>query len=301
MKLYYFKDPEHNYGDDLNPWIWDRMLPDFFDNNADSLFVGIGTLLNHRIPKAKRYIVFGSGVGYGDMIDKTNSWDFICVRGPKSAHALDLDSEIGVVDPAIFINKLFPYQEFKKSIDVSFIPAGRTAIEGNWQKICQMTGINFIDPRDNVEKIMTDIAKSKLILAEAMHGAISAEAFRIPWIAVQCSNYINEWKWEDFCESLSLQYSPSKLKPLYRGFHNLKVKDRYKAQIKRILRELGIWRHSWDEPLPNKSSERECNNAANRILQIVGQTQPCLSDNKVFYEKLEEIESLLVYAQKKYS
>ncbi len=57
MKLYYFIDPSGNFGDDLNPWIWDRLLPDFFDQNADTLFIGIGTLLNHRIPYAAKKIV----------------------------------------------------------------------------------------------------------------------------------------------------------------------------------------------------------------------------------------------------
>ena len=51
MKLYYYKSPKGNFGDDLNPWLWNRLRPELFSENSDILFVGIGTLINHRLPK----------------------------------------------------------------------------------------------------------------------------------------------------------------------------------------------------------------------------------------------------------
>ena len=58
VKLYYYKATAGNFGDDLNSWLWDRLLPNAFDgicyhrhsshernNNENTLFVGIGTLL----------------------------------------------------------------------------------------------------------------------------------------------------------------------------------------------------------------------------------------------------------------
>ena len=71
MKLYYYNAQENgfklgNFGDDLNPWIWHRVIPELFEGQSDSkLFVGIGTLLNDFLPPEPTKIIFGSGAGYG--------------------------------------------------------------------------------------------------------------------------------------------------------------------------------------------------------------------------------------------
>ena len=49
MQLYYYVDPEGNFGDDLNPVIWRYFLSDFLNDDANTLFIGIGTILNNRI------------------------------------------------------------------------------------------------------------------------------------------------------------------------------------------------------------------------------------------------------------
>jgi succinoglycan biosynthesis protein ExoV len=65
MQLYYFKVHHGNFGDDLNPWLWPQLLPELMQGAGDELLVGIGTLLNHRLPAAPLKHVFGSGHGYG--------------------------------------------------------------------------------------------------------------------------------------------------------------------------------------------------------------------------------------------
>ena len=78
MKLFYFQHPFYdNVGDDLNRWLWSELLPNFLDDNADTLLIGIGTLLNDTIPQARRTLVFGSGVGYGNGLPAIdNTWSF---------------------------------------------------------------------------------------------------------------------------------------------------------------------------------------------------------------------------------
>ena len=45
-------------------------------------------------------------------------------------------------------------------------------------------------------------------MTEALHGAIVADALRVPWIAVKLFDHIIEFKWRDWCRSLGLNYSP---------------------------------------------------------------------------------------------
>jgi len=84
MKLHYFKSPQgiSNFGDDLNPWLWGKLLPGSFDDDHETIFIGLGTLLNRRLPPRSRTVVFSAGVGYGVAPEVDDSWKIYCVRGP---------------------------------------------------------------------------------------------------------------------------------------------------------------------------------------------------------------------------
>ncbi|MFZ1828837.1 MAG: polysaccharide pyruvyl transferase family protein [Candidatus Competibacteraceae bacterium] len=268
MKLYYFHDPVGNFGDDLNPWIWDQLLPDFFDDDPDILFVGIGTLLNHRVPLAAKRVVFGSGVGYGLPLIKDETWDFICVRGPWSAGQLGVEPCRAVADPAIFINHLFPHSHAERYL-VSFMPAGISASRGLWREVCQIADIQYIDPHDDVEKVMKQIDLTRLLISEAMHGAIAAEAFRIPWISVYSGDHMNYNKWQDFCGSLDLIHQPYQLPTTHRGNDGqLSFLNKSKMIIKRLLSDTGFWSSRWTKPDPRRSSDRELERAAEILFDI---------------------------------
>ncbi len=111
VRLFYYKGlgGVGNFGDELNPYLWDRLLPDLDQRGSpDWLFVGIGTLLNDRLPKASRTIVFGSGVGYGTGVPTPDSsWQIYFVRGPRSAAALGLPPDVGLTDPAILVSRVW--------------------------------------------------------------------------------------------------------------------------------------------------------------------------------------------------
>jgi len=81
MKLFYCKVTTGNFGDDLNPWLWPKLLPGIIDEDGSTLFVGIGSIINQFIPDAPLKIVFGSGVGYGTppVIDE-RKWKVYCLR-----------------------------------------------------------------------------------------------------------------------------------------------------------------------------------------------------------------------------
>lgn len=214
MKLYYYQSKEGNYGDDLNTRLWKRLLPQAFSSDEEPLFCGIGTILNQDIPSVpRRKIVFSSGVGYGHPPEGfgDKNWNVISVRGPLSAEILNLSPEAAVTDGAIFLASLpefipLPTQERH---GVAFMPHHENALTyGQWQKACRIAGITFIDPRGDSVSATQIIRKSRLVIAEAMHAAIAADALRVPWIPVYASRNINHFKWLDWTLSLGLRYRP---------------------------------------------------------------------------------------------
>jgi succinoglycan biosynthesis protein ExoV len=214
MKLFYHKDPVGNFGDDLNPWLWPRLLPGLLDDDESSLFVGIGTILDERIPHAPAKVVFGTGVGYGRLPAVDGRWRICCVRGPLTARALGLSPELAITDPAVLVKTVLPdTADAPRQHRVSFMPHHRTKIRASEQGIdlqaaCASADIYYIDPAAGVDSVLRDIASSEMLIAEAMHGAIVADALRIPWLPVKIYDHIRDLKWRDWCSSLDLAYRP---------------------------------------------------------------------------------------------
>lgn len=223
MKLFYCHIPAGNFGDDLNPYLWPRLLPDAFsgtleyrpksprslenDSPGTPVFVGIGTLIRGDLALGQAKHVLGSGFGYGLPPAQDGSWHYHYVRGPLTAAALGLPPDKAITDPAILV-RLFHGGGAEKKHRVSFIPHWEMALSGDWKQVCQRTGINYIDPRWEAEAVIGEIRRSKLLITEALHGSIVADALRVPWIAVSSHHTILRFKWQDWCQSVGLTYAP---------------------------------------------------------------------------------------------
>lgn len=214
MNPYYWESQHGNFGDDLNLWLWDFLLPGFRDVHPDVLLVGVGTVLNTALlPAEGRKLVLGSGYGYGalpDMSDRTK-WDVRCVRGPLTAERAGLPAEMGIVDPAVMVADMPEFKGLPKVHRKSFVPHWETAMAGIWPTICQTVGLNYIDPRGDAKEVIRAIAQSETIIAESMHGAILADAFRVPWVAVTTSQSINSFKWNDWARTVGVSYEPRRV------------------------------------------------------------------------------------------
>jgi succinoglycan biosynthesis protein ExoV len=200
-----------NFGDAINPWLWDKVFPNLFDEDRDNLFLGIGTILWTGHPKKARKYVFGSGYGSETPPDSNfgENWVFYCVRGPKTAKMLGLDPSLAIADPAILVKEFYqPITE--KKYKISFIPHFTHEARCDLGKLCHDLNINLISPSTNdVEQVMNAISASEIVIVEAMHGAIVADALRVPWIPVDFHGItLNNFKWNDWCESMDLEYNP---------------------------------------------------------------------------------------------
>lgn len=208
MKLFHWESSHGNFGDDMNAFLWPHFLPGVFDDDADAIFVGIGTIFSADVPKARHRVVMGSGTGYGRLPSDLGdgSWHIYAVRGPLTARAIGGEPSLAVADPAILL-PLMPEFAPASRRGTAFVPHWTTAEEGTWQSACARAGIEFIDPRNEAKSVIRRIASAELVIAESMHGAIVADAFRVPWIAI-VSGRDTPMKWHDWALSMGLNYRP---------------------------------------------------------------------------------------------
>jgi succinoglycan biosynthesis protein ExoV len=240
MKLYYHRNKNGiaNFGDDLNPWLWGRLLPQELDDDPETMFLGIGTLLNDRLPPADARVVFGTGYGIGGPPVVSPSWTFYAVRGPHSAKALGISDEYAVTDPAILVSHFVKGRPSRPRFKFSYMPHYRNACE-SWQRACQRVGFGYIDPRGSVDEVLASVQDTEVLLAEAMHGAIIADTLRVPWIAMRSREKILRSKWEDWCLSMDLRYHANATVALWDG---TSLADRARAHSKGLVASLQLLR-----------------------------------------------------------
>jgi succinoglycan biosynthesis protein ExoV len=203
--LYRWQGAFPNFGDELNTLLWPRLLPGFFDDNPSARFLGIGSVLDRRHPEGVVKVVAGSGYGGYEakaVLDRT--WTVHWVRGPRTAAALGLPPALALGDPAVLAPAAAGMAP-ASGTETGFIPHFESAARGAWQKAAAWAGVRLIDPREPPEDVLRAIAGCKLLLSEALHGVIVADAMRVPWVAVRPIARVHRAKWLDWSESMSLR------------------------------------------------------------------------------------------------
>lgn len=291
MKLIYYRENK-NFGDALNPYIFNRLLPKFFDEEPSSVFLGIGSILQFRFPEAKKKVVFSTGYAYGKLPILDNSYDVQCVRGPLTANQLKIDAKLAITDGAALL-KTFDFPKKNKTIKVAFMPHHESALFYDWEKVCQTVGFQYINPLDNFEKILETIQSSELIITEAMHGAIVADVFRVPWVPLKLYPLINEFKWQDWTASLELKYEPNYCKPLYDiTATQQKVKTRLRAD-NFLTKNLSKMYFNYQELIKKEKLLKE--------FEALKNARSFLSNEQVLETKVAQLQENISVIQKKYS
>lgn len=213
MKLFFYRGRIPNFGDELNLWLLPKVFPDFFDEDPSKLFLGIGSILYNDHPKAALKIVFGSGYGgYTTKPSLDETWRVYCVRGPRTAAALSLSQDMGIGDGAILMNR-FRTPRNKPIHKFGFMPHWESLERGRWKEVCEATNMHFLDPSAPVEQLLNEIQECEVVVTEAMHGAIVADALRVPWIPVLPIDGAHHFKWLDWADALDIKFEPQKIKP----------------------------------------------------------------------------------------
>ena len=212
MRLNYYKRV-NNFGDALNPLIFYKLLPGFFDDDPSIDFFGIGSIIGDTMKQSLHKIIFSSGFAYGNLPTLDSSYEIICVRGPLTAKALKIDQALAITDGAALLRE-FKFQKLKKEYEFSFMPHFESEIKYEWKNVADEAGLNYVSPLADPLFVIEEILKSKVVIAEAMHFAIVADVLRVPWIAVKAYPGINNFKWQDWTQSLNIDYDPASLAPL---------------------------------------------------------------------------------------
>lgn len=215
MELFYYRDPEGNFGDDLNEWMWEELLPGMWDDTDDISFCGIGTIIDFRMAPDRTWIVFSSGVGYKALpVDFGGpNWNIVSVRGPLTAEVLGVSDSKAVTDGAILLHLLpegTPLAPDERE-GIVFVPHQKAAQAGLWTDACEKVGIHCLDHTADLLENLNRLRRAKLVLADAMHGAIVADTLRVPWVPLMTSKEINSFKWLDWTESMNVPYKPTDL------------------------------------------------------------------------------------------
>ncbi len=219
MKLLYYRSPKGNFGDDLNPWFWSHVLPGWASASPKTTLVGIGTLINgRRLPDitGAQYLIIGAGAGYGSgtlpILNGRARWDVRGVRGPISAKKLGLGREKILVDPAMIIPDILAGPD-KKGSDVIVVPHHSSVNFFDWDSACGYAGMHYCSPEDDYVTVVEKIAGASLVVAESMHAAIIADAFRVPWVPFRLSPRFNREKWLDSGGAIDLQFDIPHISP----------------------------------------------------------------------------------------
>jgi hypothetical protein len=211
LNLYHYRTPNGNVGDDLNGTIWPKLLGDVFSPLAKDTFIAIGSILDDRHKSEGRKIVFGTGARDASTVPNVakNNWDVRFVRGPNTARALGLADSAWITDPAIVAPVVFPHTpQARQTRIVGFVPYFRTETFYA-EMICQAAGIRHIPVTLTPHQFIARLAACTHVISEAMHGAILADAYRVPWRPCRLSSHDHEnqthyFKWSDWMRSLEL-------------------------------------------------------------------------------------------------
>jgi hypothetical protein len=293
MKLYYYQDDMANFGDDLNAWLWPKILSDVLDDDASHLMLGIGSILNHKLPIAEKYTVVGSGWGYGQAPNIDDNWNVVCVRGKISCEALGIDPNLGIIDPAYLLQDYIK-EPVEKKYKVSLIPHALSLEIGLWQDICDQLNIHLIDPRTvDIEHFVNEVRSSEKILTEAMHGAIISDCFGVPWLGYSAYDFINCVKWNDWLSVLNHEVMLHPVDSLYKGYEDFNTIGLFKNEVKLVLKSCGLWSDKWYKPTQRKSTQVVNDKICNQLSSLIANGDFFCSDRALVMQQLEKLRAAI--------
>lgn len=250
MDILYCPVKEGNFGDNLNLYLWDRLLPGLQTIRPSEAILGVGTLQGTRIPS---HVTAVHVLGSGSHGEAPGPWlqgsplKIHFVRGPKTASLWGCPDK-AITDGAILLTKVGALQEKKPPVRarIGFIPHHKSDRLADYRAACELAGLHHISPRTaDPEWFINEVRSCTHIITEALHGAVISDIYRIPWVATQSASYINDFKWRDWSESLGLRHEPHSTS--FVCTRGIGLPLRIENMLKRGFSAIGIGKRRWKE------------------------------------------------------
>ncbi|TVO35951.1 polysaccharide pyruvyl transferase family protein [Vibrio algivorus] len=307
LKLEYSIAKNYNFGDDLNPWLWPKLLGEILGDSNDRYFLGIGTILtekriNQQLKDAKEIVIFSSGSwGEKSCPKLTDNCKVYGVRGPRTAKLLGLDESFVVGDGAYLVTQVDYPKAQKIKGRVAFIPHHKSEDYIDWVSLCESIGLTFISTKQPVEDFLIALQQCEYVISEAMHGAIMADVLRIPWVGVSYSPLFEYEKWFDFSEALNIKLDVRSL-PFITN-KRFKISKNLKNSAKRLISKIATNNEKWNKNpiLWRKSSSSSLNDLCQELNLIKSSNKWQLSDEQSMLSIIEKQNDALKLLIKDYS
>lgn len=293
MKLEYCRLTPPNFGDELNAWLWPKLVPELLAQDDDNYLIGIGTIFSSRcehLPQEAKKIVFSSGTGYTKNTVLDEHWDVIGVRGELTAKAYDLPMEKVLCDGAYLLRKVSLPEPVQNTFKTGFMPHYSSLSMVNWEHVCEQVGMEFISPYWDVDRVLAKMQGCEYMVTEAMHGAIVADVLRIPWCAVSFGPKFLPSKWNDWGTAVNLTPNVSAVPfVINQKVHKGKV---FEWRVKRFLVKLGLGKKKW-RSIPRFESDVQV--LIDELKNIKNQHSYQLSDESIIEELDKKLDKALDY------
>jgi len=147
-----------------------------------------------------------------------------------------------------------------------------------------------------VEKVLSEIQQSEVLLAEAMHGAIVADALRVPWVAVRMYSQFLDFKWNDWSQSINVPLTVATIPPVFTN--PLAWRRQMVHRWKRVWSKTFLGKAKWRSLPVRVSKEYEISETLRLLGNVVTKHSPHLSDDRTLarveerlLEKVSELRS----------
>jgi succinoglycan biosynthesis protein ExoV len=122
---------------------------------------------------------------------------------------LGIDRSFAAIDPAILTSRIYDSATSVSPGSV-FMPHHSTHASAGTElrAICETIGLHYVSPLDDAEAIIAKIAAARRVVTEALHGAVVAESYDVPWVPVVFGSKVLAEKWLDFAASIGVEYQP---------------------------------------------------------------------------------------------
>ncbi len=301
MYLQYCTNENGNFGDDLNAWLWPQLISKLLAKKDNNYLIGIGTILSNQqdaIPTKEKKIVFSSGTGYKVDAKIDETWDIIGVRGKKTAQAYHLPNDKVLCDGAYLLRQIVDDTPCAKNTKIGFMPHISSIPLFDWQSTCKKLRLYYISPQQSVDTVLSQMQECNRIITEAMHGAIVADALRIPWCAASYSPSFLKFKWEDWTSVLDIDALIHQLPFVLKA--GIPAKQIRAWKIKQLAGSFGIGKEKWRN-FPKINANNENIDALQETLNNLKQTNHFqLSSDESLSILDRKLENALQYLKKTY-